>query len=238
MAKYCNLEFAREIQAVSDLPPCPITELKEAGVLRGYYHQLMSMAHCAQSIQAMHRQLQIMTLWACGLYIKAGKYNWPIRQKVRLLSDPKLRARVLAELGGERALQRWERLRAMMGKQPIITDASSRLSQTISDNEAATPYKPHNARTDSLGHCRLAPIGRRRKSNPPASTVRPFAKRVRRSYEKNYPPIPLLPHELRAPRLRGNLAAFKARYDYDRIPHNLTHHAEGPNAPPDPANPP
>ena len=108
------------------------------------------------------------------------------RMKSRLLADYGWRWKIIGELGGYLALDRWSRLRqrarAMRPvKKPPRPPAASARSAAQSPFEREGPDKPRKAsgraRTDSSGWFRLAPIPRgpidlsRRAAMPPAFRV-------------------------------------------------------------------
>lgn len=212
--RYLELELARQVQAAFDTPPCLISGLKEAGRLLQYYYQVRWQASMAV-IHARQRQLIAMSLWIMRLYIKAAKYNYPIEIKADMRANNEWRERVLAELGGERALLRWEaRLSDAVwtfGAAQIQKTEAAINSRLVSKFESAPdiylgiPYRledipvrnSHRARTDSKGHFRLAPLPRPARANS-VNAGCSWQRHPLECWSTTTPPVPVYPHELRA----------------------------------------
>lgn len=133
---------------------------------------------------------------------KLEKHNHFIKTKWEMLRDPDWRARVMRELGGERALRLWERRFARTGVRRPAADVYGppqilpALSTPLREDEQTRVVK-----TDSQGQFRLAQISRG--SRPWRLKI--FQRRIRNSTwglsweirERKFPPIPVTPGELR-----------------------------------------
>lgn len=211
-SRYLELGLARRVQAAFAMPPCLISGLKEAGRLLQYYYQVRWQASMAV-IEARKQQLTAMSIWIMRLYLKAAKYNYPIKLKADMRKNSEWRKRVLAELGGERALQRWEaRLsKAVWAYGAARRQESPAASHLGSDLETPDPYlgRPHHfedipvrnshrARMDSKGHFRLAPLPRGVNLKR-LGKARAWRRHPLECWSVTRPPVPVYPHELRAP---------------------------------------
>jgi len=66
---------------------------------------------------------------AAGRLLKADTHNKRVRLKLEMLLSPRWRARVLLDLGGERALERWERRMGCLPKRKNILTPHASIAQ-------------------------------------------------------------------------------------------------------------
>ncbi len=176
--------------------------------------------------------------------IQAEEHNWRVKTKAEMLMNAQWRARVLRDLGGEKALARWERLSGHWRKprdilKPHASPAQRRaraanlekaqlanrdkLFKSGPKRKAGNDYHPNivfdRARVDMEGQFRLAPIMRQKikvkaQDRPSPTPPKTYAKSI--TYTK-INPIPLWPIEFR-------VAAFSAVIPHpDAGPSNVPH---------------
>jgi len=128
-------------------------------MIRQYGYSRTSWDKYTRQAQRIKRQL-----------VAAKIHNWRMSVKWGMLRTSKMRSRVLEDLGGERALLKWE-LRALEITRRAITPLPAKPepsgnTRTNAKTDTSTGRKIRSVKTDRLGLFRLAPLPRRMQESP------------------------------------------------------------------------
>ncbi len=175
--------------------------------------------------------------------IQAEEHNWRVKTKAEMLMNAQWRARVLRDLGGEKALARWERLSGHWRKTKDILKPHASPAQRLAraanleiakaanrdklfksgpKHKAGDDYHPHivfdRVKVDMEGQFRLAPIMRQKIKIKAQAAPNPqtLKTRLRPITYTKINPIPLWPIEFRV----AEGIAAEAAYETKSAPPN------------------